>query len=71
MRYNQGLSCVGDIEIVSEGEAAYHVYHLYVIKTSKRDELKAILLRWESRLLLVTRQHFRSLTRIKIRVSQD
>ena len=39
-RYNQGLACVGDIEIVREGKGGHHVYHLYVIKTSKRDELK-------------------------------
>jgi len=42
-RYDSGLSGIGDIvtPVISEGRT--HVYHLYVIKTSRRDALRQFL----------------------------
>ncbi len=39
-RYDELLSGVGDIEIPKIGPDRDHVYHLYVIRTGKRDPLK-------------------------------
>lgn len=41
--YNRLLSAVGDLELPSVRTGATHVYHLYVVKTARRDELKAYL----------------------------
>ena len=42
-KYNQNLNGVGDIELPKIRENSKHTFHLYVIKTSKRDDLKAFL----------------------------
>ena len=42
-RYDSLLKGVGDIEIPLIRKGATHVYHLYVIKTKHRDDLKAFL----------------------------
>jgi dTDP-4-amino-4,6-dideoxygalactose transaminase len=41
--YNNLLKGIGDIVLPFEPEAFYAVYHLYVIKTGRRDELKNYL----------------------------
>jgi dTDP-4-amino-4,6-dideoxygalactose transaminase len=41
--YNAGLSDLPQIKIPAEMPYAKHVYHLYVIRTSRRDELKTDL----------------------------
>lgn len=41
--YNQQLSNVGDIKIPVMGVGNTHVYHLYVIRTSRRDALQKYL----------------------------
>lgn len=38
--YSRGLKGVGDIELPQVAEGRSHVYHLYVIRTSRRDELR-------------------------------
>lgn len=38
--YDEALNDCGDIELPQRNESVKHVYHLYVIRTSKRDELK-------------------------------
>lgn len=42
-QYNMELEGVGDLILPIEREWARHVYHLYVIRTSKRNELKEYL----------------------------
>jgi len=42
-RYDTGLMGVGDVDVIRESPNVHHVYHLYVIKTVKRDELKNYL----------------------------
>jgi dTDP-4-amino-4,6-dideoxygalactose transaminase len=42
-KYNASLSNVGDIVLPKEMPYAKHVYHLYVIQTTKRDELQNYL----------------------------
>jgi dTDP-4-amino-4,6-dideoxygalactose transaminase len=41
--YNRLLAGLGDLEIPQVGPDRDHVYHLYVIRTARRDELKAHL----------------------------
>ncbi len=41
--YSKHLSEIQDIEIPIEPKGYYHVYHLYTIKTSNRDELRTFL----------------------------
>ncbi|TAK63261.1 MAG: DegT/DnrJ/EryC1/StrS family aminotransferase [Bacteroidetes bacterium] len=41
--YNQLLWGVGDIVLPFESPKSYHVYHLYVIRTKRRDELQNFL----------------------------
>jgi dTDP-4-amino-4,6-dideoxygalactose transaminase len=42
-RYDQALQGVGDIEIPTVAAGRSHVYHLYVIRTGRRDALRAHL----------------------------
>ena len=42
-QYNELLASVDGITIPRKEDWAKHVYHLYVIKTEKRDELASIL----------------------------
>ncbi|HXG70767.1 MAG TPA: DegT/DnrJ/EryC1/StrS family aminotransferase [Gemmatimonadaceae bacterium] len=42
-RYDERLKGCGDIEIPAVAEGRDHVYHLYVIRTEHRDDLKAFL----------------------------
>lgn len=42
-KYSSRLQGVGDIELPKERPSGEHSYHLYVIKTSRRDELKKYL----------------------------
>lgn len=42
-KYSALLQGVGDIELPQERPGGEHTYHLYVIKTSRRDELKQYL----------------------------
>jgi dTDP-4-amino-4,6-dideoxygalactose transaminase len=42
-RYDELLAGVGDLQLPGVRDGASHVYHLYVVNTSKRDELKAFL----------------------------
>ena len=42
--YRSGLQNVGDISLPGVHAGATHVYHLFVIRTSRRDELRAFLL---------------------------
>jgi dTDP-4-amino-4,6-dideoxygalactose transaminase len=41
--YNQLLNGVGDLTLPAVAKGATHVYHLYVIRTQKRNELQAYL----------------------------
>ena len=41
--YDESLSGIGDIILPTIANGATHVYHLYVIRTRKRDELQAYL----------------------------
>ncbi len=43
-RYNE-LLCRSDIQTPTEASYAYHVYHQYTIRTSRRDALKRLLLK--------------------------
>jgi dTDP-4-amino-4,6-dideoxygalactose transaminase len=42
-RYSEGLTGVGDLIMPSERADSRHVYHLYVVRTSRRDKLLAAL----------------------------
>lgn len=42
-QYNQELKGVGDLILPAVADKASHVYHLYVIRTQKRDELQQYL----------------------------
>jgi dTDP-4-amino-4,6-dideoxygalactose transaminase len=42
-RYSQLLTGVGDVIVPKEHALARHVYHLYVVQTSRRDELQSFL----------------------------
>jgi len=42
-RYRSKLAGVGDLALPIEAEWAHHVYHLFVVQTTKRDELRAFL----------------------------
>ena len=42
-RYNRLLAGVGDLELPTVRDGASHVYHLYVVNTARRDELKSWL----------------------------
>ena len=42
-RYDEMLRGVGDIELPTVAPGRSHVYHLYVIRTSRRDELRSHL----------------------------
>ena len=41
--YGQAVAGVGDLAPPTEADWAHHVYHLYVVRTSRRDELQARL----------------------------
>ena len=41
--YNQGLQAVGDLILPAVAAGATHVYHLYVVRTAKRDALQQYL----------------------------
>jgi dTDP-4-amino-4,6-dideoxygalactose transaminase len=42
-RYGEGLEGVGDLRLPSEAEGARHVYHLYTVRSERRDGLAAYL----------------------------
>jgi dTDP-3-amino-3,4,6-trideoxy-alpha-D-glucose transaminase len=42
-RYHAGLAGVGDLALPSDPDAGRHAYHLYVVRTARRDELRAHL----------------------------
>jgi dTDP-4-amino-4,6-dideoxygalactose transaminase len=42
-RYSEGLEKVGDLILPLCGEGSSHVYHLYVVRTCKRDKLQEFL----------------------------
>ena len=44
-RYRSGLAGVGDLKLPAEASWARHVYHLFVVRTTRRDQLQAHLLR--------------------------
>lgn len=43
LRYDQGLHGVGDLELPRVQTGATHVYHLYVVQTARREELRRFL----------------------------
>lgn len=42
-RYSQALSGVGDLVLPALGQGVDHVYHLYVVRSSRRDDLRRFL----------------------------
>ena len=50
--YNRGLKGIDNLILPGIGENASHVYHLYVIRTSLRDQLQAFLLKNEIQTLI-------------------
>ena len=42
-RYDRLLAGIGDLKVPKVREGATHVYHLYVVATGRRDELKSFL----------------------------
>jgi dTDP-4-amino-4,6-dideoxygalactose transaminase len=42
-RYNEGLRDIEALKLPAEAEYSFHVYHLYVVRTSDRDALGAAL----------------------------
>jgi dTDP-3-amino-3,4,6-trideoxy-alpha-D-glucose transaminase len=42
-RYLEGLAGVGDLTLPAEAEGATHAYHLFVVRTDRRDALRAHL----------------------------
>jgi dTDP-3-amino-3,4,6-trideoxy-alpha-D-glucose transaminase len=42
-RYREGLAGVGDLLLPVEHPDAHHAFHLYVVRTPRRDELRAFL----------------------------
>lgn len=42
-RYGEGLTGIGDLVLPGERAGAKHVYHLYAVRTSERDRLRAHL----------------------------
>ena len=42
-KYNDRLRAAGDLQPPFSDPKAYHVYHLYVVRTDRRDELKTFL----------------------------
>jgi dTDP-4-amino-4,6-dideoxygalactose transaminase len=41
--YNKGLAGVGDIVLPQTATGATHVYHIYIIRTSRRNQLQQYL----------------------------
>jgi dTDP-4-amino-4,6-dideoxygalactose transaminase len=41
--YNTNLAAIGDLTLPNASPEAHHVYHLFVVRTSKRDELRQYL----------------------------
>ena len=45
--YNRNLINVKELELPGERKGAYHSYHLYVVKSNKRDQLADFLMKKE------------------------